>query len=67
MQLWWIPFPKIFDAIGIIDIGWWFSGLVDSPDLKTGVIFTIFKTEGTIYVLTDKLIMYARVLLARIL
>ena len=44
----------IFDAIGNIDIGRWFSGLVESPDLKTGVIFAIFQTEGTVDVLIDK-------------
>ena len=34
-------FSRIFDAIGNIDIGRWFSGLFESPDLKTGVIFAI--------------------------
>ena len=34
--------------------------LVESPDLKTGVIFAIFQTECTVDVLIDKLIIYAR-------
>ena len=50
--------PK--SGIGNRDIGWWFSGLVKSPVLKTGVILAIFQTEGTVDVLIDKLIMYAR-------
>ena len=57
MRLWWTAFSTIFDAIGNIDIGWWFSGLVDSPDLKTGIIFAIFQIEGTVYILIGKLIM----------
>ena len=60
IRLWWTAFSRILDAIGNIDIGRWFSGLVESPDLKTGVIFAIFQTEGTVDVLIDKLIMYAR-------
>ena len=50
----------ILDAIGDIDIGRWFSGLVELSDLKTGVMFAIFQTEGTADVLIDKLIMYTR-------
>ena len=60
IRLWWTAFSRILDAIGNIDIGRWFSGLVESPDLKTGVMFAIFQTEGTVDVLIDKLIMYAR-------
>ena len=60
IRLWWTAFSRIFDAIGNIDIGRWFSGLVESPELRTGVIFAIFQTEGTVDVLIDKLIMYAR-------
>ena len=61
MRLWWTAFSRILDAIGNVDIDW-FSGLVESPDLKTGVIFVIFQTEGTVDVLIDKLNMYARAL-----
>ena len=60
MRLLWTVFSRIFDAIGNPDIGRWFSGLVESPDLKTGTIFSIFQTEGTADGLIDKLIMYAR-------
>ena len=60
MRLWWTAFSRTFNAVGNIDIGWWFSGLVESPNLKTGVIFAIFQNEGTVDVLIDKLIMYAR-------
>ena len=35
-------------------------GIVEFPDLKTGVIFAISQTEGTVDVLIDKLIMYPR-------
>ena len=61
MRLWWTAFSRVFDAIGNVDIDW-FSGLVESPDLKTGVIFVIFQTEGTVDVLIDKLNIYARAL-----
>ena len=60
MRLWWATFSRISDAIGDIDIGQWFSDSVESPGLKTGVIFAIFQTRGTEDVLIDKLIMYAR-------
>ena len=60
IRLWWTAFSMIFDAIGNIDIGRWFSGLVESPDLKNGVIFATFQTKGTADVLIDKLIMYTR-------
>ena len=60
MRLLWTVFSRIFDAIGNPDIGRWFSGLVEYPDLKTRVIFSVFQTEGTADDLTDKLIMYAR-------
>ena len=54
MRLWLSVFSRIFDAIGDIDIGRWLSGFIESPDLKTGVIFVIFQTEGTVDVLINK-------------
>ena len=60
IRLWWTAFSMILDAIDDIDIGRWFSGLVELSDLKTGVMFAIFQTEGTADVLIDKLIMYTR-------
>ena len=60
MRLWWTAYSRIFNAVGNINIGQWFSGSVKSLDLKIGVIFAIFQTEGTVDVFIDKLIMYAR-------
>ena len=60
IRLWWTFFSRVFDAIANINIGRWFSGLVESPDLKPGAIFAIFETEGIVDALIDKLIMYAR-------
>ena len=60
MRLWWSAFSRIFDTIGNIEIGRWFFSLVESPDLKTDVIFAIFQTEGTVYILIDKVIKYVK-------